>query len=266
MIEPDDKGSRMLADLADRHGVSQRAVEQLLAAVMSGGGNQAQFNIPELGGMGQWSSGGMAMIGDMFNNDLKAKVADLCRDLAALGRDGKLPLHAASARQKQDIDAESGIPASASSMNWWPAELGTAGSAGSQNDMRYALFPSINRLAIKQGDQVAVYDTGDHRITGFSQQQGGNQSLTFTSQHGPIRLADLREVQANAGTEAQTPTAAPAVTASPAGTRPKAGDGPADGSDHDIYTKIERLADLHAKGILKDDEFHAKKRELLDRL
>jgi hypothetical protein len=34
----------------------------------------------------------------------------------------------------------------------------------------------------------------------------------------------------------------------------------------DIFTKIERLADLQQKGILSPDEFAAKKTELLSRL
>jgi hypothetical protein len=36
--------------------------------------------------------------------------------------------------------------------------------------------------------------------------------------------------------------------------------------DSDIFSSIERLADLKAKGILSDDEFAAKKAELLSRL
>jgi len=31
-------------------------------------------------------------------------------------------------------------------------------------------------------------------ITGFSQAQGSGQSITFTSQHGLVRLGDLRQV------------------------------------------------------------------------
>nr|WP_272953666.1 SHOCT domain-containing protein [Rhizobium skierniewicense] len=34
----------------------------------------------------------------------------------------------------------------------------------------------------------------------------------------------------------------------------------------DIISKIERLAGLRSKGIISDDEFAAKKTELLDRL
>ena len=60
--------------------------------------------------------------------------------------------------------------------------------------MRYACFPDQHRLAVTQDGRVRVYDTGDHRIGGFSQQQSGRQSLSFNSQLGTIRLEDLQEV------------------------------------------------------------------------
>jgi hypothetical protein len=40
----------------------------------------------------------------------------------------------------------------------------------------------------------------------------------------------------------------------------------ATGHEADIFAKIERLADLHQKGILTPEEFTAKKVELLSRL
>ena len=56
---------------------------------------------------------------------------------------------------------------------------GHPSSTGGQNAMRYAFFPGSRRLAIDPGDgKVTIYDTGDHQITGFSQQQGGGQSIT----------------------------------------------------------------------------------------
>ena len=57
--------------------------------------------------------------------------------------------------------------------------------------MRYAFFPATRRLAIELGGRLTVYDTGDHQIGGVSQQQGSGASLTFTSQHGLVRVADL---------------------------------------------------------------------------
>ena len=64
MTQLSDEGRQRLSEIANRHGVSFGAVEHLLMAVMAGQGNQAQFNHPDLGGMGQWSLGGMIMVGD----------------------------------------------------------------------------------------------------------------------------------------------------------------------------------------------------------
>ena len=73
--------------------MSQRAMgsaltrrSRLLGALAHGNGRQAQFNHPELGGMGQWSQGGMIMVGDMFNQGLKHRVDALCNELAGLLR------------------------------------------------------------------------------------------------------------------------------------------------------------------------------------
>jgi hypothetical protein len=67
--------------LAAQHGVSAGAIESLADALSRSHGRGAQFSHPELGGMGQWMAGGMLMIGDMFNHELKAKV-DRCRRCA----------------------------------------------------------------------------------------------------------------------------------------------------------------------------------------
>ena len=107
------------------------------------------------------------------------------------------------------------VAGSGSANPWWPAELGNPASTGAQNDLRYAFFPGPRRLAIREGGRVRVYDTGEHRLSGFSQQQGGDQSLTFTSQFGLVRVADLplvdphsnRPPSASAAASPQTPAA-----------------------------------------------------------
>ena len=169
-----------LDDLARTHGVSVDAVQVLQDALRRSGGCQAQFSHRDLGGMGQWSAGGMTQVGDMFNTALKDKVDALCRALA-----GEVA--------KQD---RASIPAAShASSDWWPSGLGHASSTGSQNGMRYATFPDARRVAIEQAGKVTVYDSGDHRISGVSQQQSGFQDLSFSSQHGTIRAADLQVVQ-----------------------------------------------------------------------
>jgi hypothetical protein len=249
------EGRRIVGDVARRNGVSEGAVDELLAALVTGGGSQAQFNHPDLGGMGQWSQGGMVMVGDMFNNALKVRVDALCTELAGLLRAAGLFAPAVASRQSQSqgqpgaIGVSLFVPGSLASEEWWPAELGGPASVGAQNELRYAFFPATRRLAIARGSQVTVYDTDDHRIGGFSQQQTGDQSLTFTSQHGLVRVADLPVVGADAAPGAP----APAGPAAPAGA-------------DDIFAKIERLAVLRAKDILSAQEFEAKKAELLSRL
>jgi hypothetical protein len=166
-----------IAEIAQRHGFSPEAGRIVAEALRRGGGRMAQFNHPELGGMGQWVAGGMLMIGDMFNNDLKARVGALCRDLAAAP--GPIPAAA---------ELEPG-----QTQHWWPDDLGIPSATGAQNDMRYACFPDRRRLAVMQDGRVRVYDTAEHRIGGFSQQQSGSQNLSFSSQMGTVRLEDLKQ-------------------------------------------------------------------------
>jgi len=250
------EGRRLVADIASRNGLSLDAALALLGALQAGNGNQAQFNHPDLGGMGQWSQGGMIMIGDMFNNDLKYRISNVCNELAGFVRS-----QPAASFQSQSQSGGAGVSlfAAGASGGWWPAELGSPASVGSQNDLRYAYFPAARRLAIQQGGQVRVYDSGEHQISGFAQAQGGDQTLTFTSQHGLVRVADLALI--SPGHAPAPPAAAPPE---PAPASPPAPTGQISGDA--IFAAIERLAELHKKGVLSDEEFAAKKRELLSRL
>jgi Short C-terminal domain len=74
---------------------------------------------------------------------------------------------------------------------------------------------------------VTVYDTQDHQISGFSQQQPGSGSLSFSSQVGGVDVSRLPVVSGASGM---------------------------------------RPAELHARGVLTEAEFSSKKAELLGRL
>ena len=272
------EGLRIVADIAKRHGVSPDAAQSLLGALAQGQGRQAQFNHPDLGGMGQWSQGGMIMIGDMFNQGLKHRVDALCNELAGLfNSQPSLSAGAASFQsQSQGGDGVSlFVAGSGAAGQWWPAELGAPASTGAQNNLRYAFFPGPRRLAIQQDGSVRVYDSGEHRLTGFSQQQGVGQSLTFTSQFGVLRVADLPLVSPRddpsskpsspvSATPPQTPEAAPPTGVAGA---PIAVATPTPSlATNDILKTIEGLADLRQLGILTEEEFAAKKADLLSRL
>ena len=268
MAQLTQEGRSLVASIAARHGLSEAAVEHMLYAVAAGHGTQAQFNCPELGGMGQWSLGGMTMVGDMFNNGLKARVDALCSELSGVVRDHAV-FGAPMSSQSQSQGGSYGTPGVSLYVqpagNSWPAELGQPVSVGSQNDMRYAWFPQARRLAVDVQGRVTVYDTGDHQISGFGQAQSGGQSLSFNSQYGLIDLSQLRVVDG-----AATPQAEPARDAPqqrykqpPAPAQQPA---PEAMSDDQIFSRIERLAGLFEKGILSQSEYDTKKAELLARL
>ena len=180
-------GQQAVSAAAQRYGFSPQATLTMLEALIQGRGSMAQFNHPEFGGPGQWMRGGMAMVGDMFNDELKGRLDGLCSDLAKLlASEPRLFFGAARILQPSRPGA---------SGQWWPLELGSPGSAGAQNGVRYAYFPAAHRLAIDLNGQVTIYDTLDHRIQGFSQQQSmGSGCLGFHSQHGVVNLASLPRI------------------------------------------------------------------------
>ncbi|OHV31353.1 MULTISPECIES: SHOCT domain-containing protein [Pseudofrankia] len=253
------QGEQAVADLAHRYGVSTDAVRTLLAAVLAGNGTRAQFSHPELGGSGQWMAGGMTMVGDMFNHGLKATVSGLAAELSSLLASTQVyapePAHAGG---RPGSVHPANLSTLANLSTWWPAELGQPSSVGGQNDSRYAVFPAVRRLAVQSGDgPVRTYDTLDHVIGGVQQQQGAAPgTLSFSSQHGTFTVDSL------------PPSSVPAPASDPVVSAPEpAPPAAASGTDPEtILATIDRLSDLHQRGVLSDDEFTAKKTELLGRL
>jgi len=180
----DEEG--FISRVSIRHSVSADAVRTILRALRSGGGSMAQFSHPDFGGMSQWSPG-MAMVGDMFNNGLKSKLDAVCTELA-----GYVAQSASIDPGHRRDDPEVSYRAARRGSDWWPANLGTPSAVGAQNDLRYAVFPG--RLVIKDGGHVEIYDTGDHRISGVSQQASTRQDLVFTSQNGAVKLDELKKL------------------------------------------------------------------------
>ncbi len=255
------EGRRAVADISQHTGFSEEAVTAMLFAVVAGQGGMAQFSHPEFGGSGQWMPGGAIMLGDMFNNALKARVDALCVEIAArVRRDPGLAFAGSFQSQSQGggpafVGTSSLVEPDPSGGNWWPADLGAPSSVGAQNSVRYAYFPGVRRLAVDIEGKVTVYDTGDHVIGGFSQQQSGAGTFAFTSQHGTVDLARLAVVGGVAPSPTVESKPASATQSANAPTGPEA-----------ILATIEKLADLKAKGVLTDAEFSAKKAELLGRL
>lgn len=271
----------------------------MLESVINGNGSMAQFNHPEFGGSGQWMKGGMIMVSDMFNNYLKGRIDGLCFELSGvlanqpdLIRSGNFQSQSQGDRhqfnvgggqqqqpggvhgyggtqQQQNSAGPTGPvslfvpPAPGTSGHWWPADLGSPAGTGAQNNVRYAYFAPPRRLAIEVNGRVTVYDTLDHQISGFSQQQSSGGSLTFSSQYGLIDVATL-PVMSIDGVPQQAPAPAGSAPA-PAQEGRSLSEKPI-AREEDVLATIEKLAGLRDKGILSDEEFATKKTELLSRL
>ena len=287
-------GQQLIAEIAQRHGFSVDGTLSMLDSVINGNGSMAQFSHPDFSGSGQWMRGGMTMVSDMFNNHLKGRVDSLCFELSNLianqpdlvrtgsfqsqsqggsgGYGQAQTSHSGSGNSQQQGPDGFGAaslfvpPAPGSSADWWGPDLRWPNSTGSQNGVRYAYFGQARRLAIEVGGSVTIYDTLDHQIGGFSQQQSIGGTLSFSSQYGLIDVASLPVISVNGYT---VPPAFAASNPQNGGFAPNlASGGPGSPAprDGDVFATIERLADLRAKGILSDDEFASKKAELLSRV
>jgi len=276
------QGQQVVNDLSQRHGFSQDAVTHMMLAVLHGNGGMAQFSHPEFGGSGQWMQGGMLMLGDMFNSGLKYRVDALCQDISGILASQPGLLQSGSFQsQNQGGNGQqyqaTGAPMGQSSLfvpdpeeNWWPTDLGVPNATGRQNNARYAYFANSRRLAVKTGSQVWVYDTLNHQIGGFSQQQGSGSSITFSSQFGTIDLCNLPVVSRDGQPVQATSPPAYSNVGSSATNSGNTHSGNGDGGNAvvggDVFASLERLGQLRDKGIVSDDEFNQKKAELLSRL
>ncbi len=224
------EGLQVVNELAQRYGFSQEAVIQMMFAMLRGRGGMAQFNHPEFAGSGQWMRGGMLMLGDMFNHSLKARVDGLCHAIAAqlasqpeLFPSGSLQSQSQSGGgQQMQMSGFSGASTGPTPGvegghslftpdprdTWWPRELGTPSAIGAQNDVRYAFFPAIGRLAVEANGQVSLHDTGGHQIAGMAQQQGPAGVMVFTTPAGPVSLASLASVGGGGSQQSQVSTGA----------------------------------------------------------
>lgn len=261
--ELSEHGQQLVSSLSSRTGFSPEAVRVLLSALHKGNGTMAQFSHPEFGGNGQWARGGMLMIGDMFNDALKARVSALATELASALASSPAPMQVSHPPSPSQNGGGMGFGSAPPSLfaadpqsTWYPADLGTPNSSGAQNATRYAYFASKRRLAVDVGGKVALYDTLEHQINGFGQQQGGPGTLTFTSQHGTVDLATLPAVRDGDSAADAPNAAAPANEAAPGTNSARAS----------IVDAISQLAALKDRGILTEQEFAVKKAELLARI
>lgn len=247
-----------LDEYAREYGFSVDGVAHLAGAVTDGGADMAMFDHPDFAGPGQWMRGGLIMITAAHDTALRNRIDALCHAISADLRSAGLEDDPTV--QRADRSARAWDVASARGRSDWPPALGSPGISADNGDIAYAYFPARQRLAIRRHGHVQVFDTGDQVITGVSQTADtAGQRLVFTTTRGELSLAEL---------ERPAPDAADNETSSQRVSEPKPR--PAQGSAAESpqvwLDAIERLGQLHAQGVLTDEEFSHQKTVLLARL
>jgi Short C-terminal domain len=294
MSQLNSQWQQKLTELTQKYQLSELAIMVLWQALIKGNGKMAQFNHPELGGVGQWLPGGLTMISDMSNSHLKMVIDNLCGELSILIKEDYFnsikwnePLSHPGSRQQQqqsqgNIDNSEAVKANPFNYDpWWPIEFGAPTLSGNQNGLLYAYFAHKQRLVLEKQGEISVYNTLHHQISGVSQQQSSSgQLLVFTSPDGTLTVTDLplissvtHPVHEPSVKESNQPTDIIAKAEKIKGMLPRAAPQiesptkPADESPQpDIFSTIKKLAELKEQGIISEQEFEAKKTELLSRL
>jgi hypothetical protein len=257
------EGQQAISEIAQKYSLEQSTVETLANALVRGNGTMAQFNIPELGGAGQWMRGGMTMVGDMFNHGLKVKVEQVAAELSDLI---STKIIFVADDQERPISGEEKPDKS------WPTIFGSPTSSGSQNNFKYAYFGPARRLVIEEDGKRYIYDTKHHQISGVSQQQGNGRSYQFTSNDGTVNLNDLSLISEPGAQQQETPELPYDVVHSDTvhdDVRHAYSSGvevPTRTPQDIIIETIEKLNVLLEKGHISEEDFKTKKQELLARL
>jgi hypothetical protein len=278
------EGQQIINNIAQRYNFSPDAVFSMLQSVINGNGSMAQFNHPEFGGSGQWMRGGMIMLGDMFNNGLKNSVGGLCQELSNLiaSQPGLIQSGSFQSQhqgtqqqsnyggnqQQQNSTGTSGtcqlVCTSACRKFWklvarWPAIPPPVQVRKITCVM--PILPPFGGWQLKQMGMLPFTTHLDHQIGGFSQQQSVGSSITFTSQYGLVDIKTLPVISID-----NVPVQKPDQSQPVPSFQPRPDNTQFTNQEADIFTAIEKLANLKDKGILTDAEYSAKKAELLARL
>ncbi|KJS28962.1 MAG: hypothetical protein VR64_22170 [Desulfatitalea sp. BRH_c12] len=143
-------------------------------------------------------------------------------------------------------------------------------------DARYAKYKE--KTYIYEAGLLPVQGTGPdgHPVSGFTYAvrgqgdlKGGPENVIETEKRIEAAFEQSgRAVMATAMTERPMMAMPPPVSAvetPDAGTPDASGDDPTPAGD-DVFQKLERLKELHDKGVIDKEEFESKKKELLDRI
>ena len=280
-------GQQLIEEAAQRHGFSTDAVMSMLESVIRGNGSMAQSRTPNLVAPANGCFGGMTMVSDMFNNYLKGRVDGLCSELSRLIASQPDMIRSGSFQsQSQGIQRQDGGGLQ---------HQQSAGYGGS-NQQQTAAGPVGHREPVCSGRPRHLWRLVARRSLGSPTVPVLRTTSAMPSSHGPAP-GHRSEWQGDGIRHARSPDQRVLAAAIPrriphlceparpgcrrhppgclgrwgsaAGVAARAGGARQHSSpsrEADVFATIEKLAQLHAKGILSEEEFSAKKAELLSRL
>ena len=150
-----DEGRRIVDDVARRHGFSSDAVTSMLISVWLGMATRRSSTIRSSAASANGRKGGMTMIGDMFNNNLKGRVASLCQELAGL-------------IQNQPMFA---VPAQSQSQSQGGGWQGQSGGSFQQQGSGGGGFGGVKPVRAQRAErQMVASGSGISRIDGRAEQ------------------------------------------------------------------------------------------------
>ncbi|KQR68942.1 SHOCT domain-containing protein [Rhizobium sp. Leaf341] len=300
-----DATKAILSELAGRFQLSESAVTAMLVAVKRGHGTMAQFDIAELGGNGQWMRGGMTMVGDMFNHGLKNTVDSLCNSLAEALSSGRIEMNDASSGHHAWWPDWLGVPSSTGAQNdsayaVFPSQHCLAikdGDGLTLYDTEDHVISGVGQQQGVGGSQTFTSQRGSFSVSRLRRlnnggdlpgadpmvdQDGHHAGAGYTAAPLSAAPAPASEVETDgyAGEGWSAAQSAPLAAIDPGSAslearlvgaaesrlQPQAPQQPVSNDGLQIIAMIEKLAALKAAGILSEEEFSAKKAELLQRL
>jgi len=183
----------VIQSVASRYLVDERVVRRLYDQLKGSCATACSFDIPELGGAGEWSPGHVTGAPGA-DHSLRMRIDGLCSELAALIQGSETSAPEALTRKPHSAPASGRVDMPAGD-SWWPASFGTPAASGDRFGMRYAFFPGARRLLIQQGARIDSHDTREYQVKGVAEMSGGTSELSFETDKGAVKLEEWKCVE-----------------------------------------------------------------------
>jgi hypothetical protein len=182
--------------LANKYRVTKRVIEVLADIIQRTRGEEARFDIVELGGKGIWKPSQGAIVGNGFNEKLNKHATELCEEIATIvriyERDDTTMLNSL----EETVAMSPIILEPQAAGKWWPEHLGEKPDlVGNAGTLRYAYFINTNRLVIQQNLRNRLFDMTGYIVSNVSAgRSAGFFNMLVKTDKRELTIMELKEV------------------------------------------------------------------------